>query len=126
MEVLDSMEIRTRAKSVNGFHKVDGVVFCKTCGSQFNKSDLNGSGCPVCENVDFITGDFASTLAGYIKLDKAGTLKKYYNEAVNRKFSAVKMNNKRIIYQLLIRDRFVKYTDKEMEKVINRVMWRKF
>jgi predicted Zn-ribbon and HTH transcriptional regulator len=125
MDVMTIAKVRESMKDDLILHEIANVAFCKKCGYQVNDfEDIEI--CPICETGEFVTGVIASKLAGYLALDKMGLLKKYYDKETGRKFSAVKMNNKRIVFQLLVRDRLVEYDDREMEKFVQRTMWRKF
>ena len=130
MEFLSVMTVnkpRENVKTDIKLHEFDNVSFCKKCGYQIVGDKIESINiCPICMSDEFVTGQIASRLAGYLKLDKEGLIKKYYDKVTGRKFSSVKMNNKRIVFQLLVRDELVEYDDKDMEKFIQRTMWRKF
>ena len=125
MQIIENMVIEN-VRNGNNLEpkKIDGVVYCKECGMEYFESQLRGY-CNICNGDEFLSGDLASTLAGYKKLDEAGNLKRYYKEKYGRN-SIIKMNSKRIILWMLIRDKLIKENDKEMEDVINRVMWKKW
>ena len=128
MELVEEFDIKNYRES-NGlgrtllFHKIEGFVFCPDCGNQLEENKINGN-CTTCGCKDLIRGDLASTIAGYLKLDKEGLLKRYYNSRRHNK-SAVRMNNKRVIHNLLIRDGLISVDDKNAEEIIKRIMWKK-
>ncbi len=131
MQVIEEFRTITGKGSGNDnemkFSKIYGVIFCRTCGNQIEESPKDNVQeiCPVCDGKDFIYGEFAAYLAGYISLDKKGMLKKYYDSVVHRRFKGVRMNNKRIIHRLLVRNGFLVWNDREAEKMIGRIMWKK-
>ena len=124
MEVLDTIisNMRERKDDIQ-FKKIENVKFCWRCGTREN----NGvDRCSICKNEDFLNGDIASTIAGYLELDKKGLIKKYYDKVTNRKFNAVNMNSKRVVFVLLVKDNIVQYDDREMERLIQKIMWKRF
>lgn len=125
VESIESKNIkRTDDNSVN-VEEVKGVIFCKTCGKQYDEKYIGYGDCPLCGSIDFIKGNIAATLAGYVKLDSTGNLKKYYKEKYGKN-SILKMNSKRIILWLLIKEGLIDVNDKEIEKSIGLIMRKKF
>lgn len=120
MEIISEMAIGKERSSGAGFHLVEGIIFCESCGKSYKEKDVNGK-CFLCNDENFISGIFAATLAGYLELDRKGVIKKYYSTKY-RKDSIVKMNNTRIIIRLLIMDRLIDSDDKNMEVVIMKVI----
>ncbi len=112
--------------------RISGVIYCMGCGVEYKEIEIKKI-CPICGKDEFLSGDFAARLAGYKELDKGGYLKKYYYlrrvSTIKRrssiKKSIVKMNNKRILIQLLIMDNLISADDKEIADVIGKIMWRK-
>lgn len=132
MEMLDSIVIgkrewRGNSRSGNsksediGFQRVDGAIFCKGCGSQYKESDISRV-CSVCNGEEFISGEFASVLAGYVKLhnESPQVLKKYYKTRFRN--GGTFMNTKRMIIWLLTRDGYLSSNNKRMEESIRKVL----
>ena len=69
--------------------------------------------------------EIADKIFIYMALDKAGNLKKYYKEKYG-KDSVIKMNTKRILLWMLIREGYIKADDDEMEMIMNRILWKRF
>lgn len=129
MQIVESMVIRnTRLNEARSQEpkKIIGAVFCKSCGEEYNQVDFAGKdmNCSMCNNFEFLTGELANTLSGYLKLDTNGNLKKYYKDKYGRN-SVIKMNSKRIIMWMLIRDGYIKADDKKIEDVISKIMLKK-
>lgn len=119
MEIVQEMNVRSRnmgGERTELFHKVD-CCFCKKCGKQYENLEVNGFSCPECGRSEFIKGEFASALGGYLKLDRDGLLKKYY-ETRHRKPSIIRMNNRRILISLLIKDGLMIPGDKKTEDIV--------
>ncbi len=126
MEIIESMQISGNNKGRERnelFQKIDGMVYCQNCGKDFRENEVNGN-CPICKGEEFIGGDFAALLGGYLRLNKLGLLKKYYDNRFKKK-SAVRMNDRRIVIQLLIDDGFVRIGNKKDEDIVRRAMWKK-
>ena len=77
------------------FPKKEGIKYCLTCGNECLMEDESCS----CGKNNFLQTDTSAIIGGYInQLDK---LRNYYHKHYNTN-SIIKMNNKRIIYYLLI------------------------
>lgn len=126
IQIIENVEIgNVRVTNIEP-KKVEGTLFCTDCGQEYNKDDnKNIIKCPVCDSIEYIEGELADNLAGYLKLHRDGTLKKYYKEKYGRG-SLLKMSNKRIILWTLIKERLVRPEDKQMENILNRIMWKNF
>lgn len=130
MQIVEEMTIKSNrgaSEKPELFQKVSNVMFCQHCGKQYSESEIqkNGSKCSICNGVEFIKGDFAATLAGYIRLDKVGKLKEYY-KIRTRKTSGARMNTRRTIIWLLVKDGFIVPGDKKAEDTIYRTLWKKW
>jgi hypothetical protein len=124
MQIVESIELK-HYNSDGNLAKITGTLFCKECGSQYNVNTFDTSNCPICKGHEFLSGDIADLLLKYIRLDKEGILKKYYKERYGRD-SVIKMNSKRIMMWMLIREGLMKVDDNSMEIVINRILWKRF
>lgn len=126
MEILDVMVLNVKERKMNDeihLKKIKDVKFCWICGTrELNSNDV----CGICSNTTFLDGDIAEMIAGYFELDNQRLLKKYYDKVTGRKFSGVNMNSKRVVFQLLVRDNLVDYKDREMERLIQKIMWKRF
>lgn len=118
MEVIQEMDLRKTRNTEKQelFQRIEGVSFCKGCGKQYREKELDNV-CLECSSSSFIKGKFAETLAGYLKLDREGTLKKYYDTRY-RKSSVIRMNNRRMILWLLTKDGYILPNSKWIEDVI--------
>ncbi len=130
MQIIEEMTIKTNkgiSERSEVFQKVENAMFCVSCGKQYLDSEVqrNENKCTVCNGMEFLKGDFAATLAGYIQLDKLGKLKDYYKMRT-RKTSGARMNTKRTIIWLLVKDGFIVPGDKKVEDVIYRCLWKKW
>ncbi len=128
MRLVEEMTIKSNkgmSEKPELLQKVNGALFCKTCGKQYLDSEIqkNGNKCSICNNAEFIEGDFAATLAGYIRLDKVGKLKEYY-KIRTKKTSGARMNTRRTVIWLLVKDGFILPADKKAEDVIYRCLWK--
>lgn len=117
MQIVDIEEIE-RKKKEKDVMDIKGVKFCIDCGNQVNEKVEK---CEVCKGGDFIGGKFAWRLAGYLQLYEKRLLKKYYNKMIKKK-SAVRMNDKRVMLYLMVKDGLVEAGNKEMESVLYRCM----
>lgn len=125
IQIVESMEIRNGYSGGLEPRKISGIVFCKNCGRQYFENEIKNSICSVCNNTEFLSGEIAEVLAGYLKLDNEGNLKKYYKEKYGKN-SVIKMNSKRIIIWMLIKQNYMISNDKEIEDIVSRIMWKKF
>jgi hypothetical protein len=106
------------------FKKIENVKFCVGCGELYS----NGiSKCRICDSSEFLEGDIAHQLAGYVKIAKE-TLLKQYVKSNKTKYKGVdlKLSNKRLTYQLMKLDGFINEdNDDEMYDLIQKIYWRK-
>lgn len=79
------------------FSKKDGIMYCLSCGGECLCDDGK---CISCGKSKFLNSDTSEILGGYIDLAKKNRLKEYYYKTRYSK-SIVKMNEKRIIQQLM-------------------------
>jgi len=77
------------------FPKKEGIKYCLSCGSQCLSEDE----ICLCGKNKFLQTDVSEIIGGY--LNQADKLRKWYHKHYNTT-SIVKMNNKRIIYYLMI------------------------
>ncbi len=99
LQILEGKCTCTNKNSGQEFQRKDGIKFC-VCGKECSDTD---SVCE-CGKEEFIFGrdsDINGIVGSYIELAKNGRLKDFYHKNIN-KGSIVKMNNKRIIQQLLV------------------------
>ena len=130
MKLVEEMTIKSNkgtSERPELFQKVTGAMFCISCGKQYSETEVkkNENKCPICNNEQFIKGDFAATLAGYIKLDRLGKLKEYY-KLRTRKTSGARMNTRRTVIWLLVKDGFILPADKKAEDMVYRTLWKKW
>jgi len=99
MEILDdetNVRSTNSTSSVSEFSKKDGIKYCLSCGSEC----LCDAGTCECGKDTFLNNNSSELLGGYINLAKNDRLKVYYYKTRYSK-SIVKMNEKRIIQQLM-------------------------
>ncbi len=126
LQIIDEMEVGNSKIESNEPKKIEGTLFCLDCGKEYNKTDTkNIIKCPVCDSIEYLNDNLAASLAGYLKLHRDGTLKRFYKEKYGRG-SLLKMNDKRIIYWILVKERLISIEDKEMENLLNRLMWKNY
>lgn len=130
MELVQEMVIKTNKFSnerTESFQKIENVIFCKKCGKEHEENRIQNSEnkCNICNGNDFIKGNFASTLAGYIRLDKIGRLKTYYKERT-RRTSGARMNTRRMVIWLLVKDGYVLPGDKKTQDTIYKCLWKRW
>ena len=130
MELVTEMTIKSSKgnnEKIELFQKIEGAVFCTSCGKQYKENEIlkNGNKCTICNNDNFLKGNFAETLAGYIRLDKLGKLKEYYKNRT-RKISGARMNTRRMIIWLAVKDGFMLPNDRKIEYAIYRCLWKRW
>ena len=97
------------------FKKKDGIKYCSKCGKGHLDEILKCE----CLNEDFIPKGISEVIGGYLELSKNNNLRNYYLNIMSIK-SSIKMNNKRIIHQLLIHKNPGSGIHKEMiDKIYN-------
>lgn len=117
MQILDDV-VLSKFNYGKMFECPKDTIYCKVCGKEsIEESCFRCS----CGSTDYITGELSYSLYKYLMLKRNGNLRQYYIERCNRD-SIVKMNSKRIIYQLLIKDGFIKANDGYIEEVIGRIV----
>lgn len=98
------------------------IKYCCICGNEINITD----NCQICSDNNkynkYLSGYVSEIIGGYIELSNRKMLKKYYDR-VTRNKSKVKMNDKRIIFQLLLhKDKLVKKeNEKKIQELINKI-----
>ncbi|MDD3474416.1 MAG: hypothetical protein PHP08_00750 [Candidatus Dojkabacteria bacterium] len=131
MELVQEMILKSNKGSSGDertemFQRVSGAVFCKICGKQYKERGiLDGSVCTTCGRAEFIKGNFAEVLAGYIRLDKMGKLKEYYKQRT-KKISGARMNTRRLVIWLLVKDGLMIPGDRKTEEIVYRCLWKKW
>lgn len=102
--------------STSEFSKKSNIMYCLSCGNECLSDD---GLCASCGKNIFLSKKSSEIIGGYIELAKRGRLKKYYGKTVNTK-SVVKMNEKRMIHQILIHKHMIKNVKKEIvDKIYN-------
>ena len=95
------------------FPKKEGIKYCLICG---NECLFEDEVC-LCGKNNFLQTDASEIIGGYLK--QADKLRKYYHKHYNVS-SIVKMNNRRIIYYLMIHKHKVNI-DKKVVDLIYKV-----
>lgn len=108
---------------------IKDVIYCKKCGSEYKKNEISKNGIGFngncfCGSYDFITGDLAENIAGFLDLCGKGLLKRYYEKIYEKEFSII--SDKRIMMKLLIKNGLIDSKDREMENIICKIILRKF
>ncbi len=88
---------RSISHQTSEFSKKDGIKYCNNCGKECMSEDIC---CTECGKDKFLSERISGMLGGYIELAKNNIIKKYYYKNYNSN-SIVKMNEKRIIHQLM-------------------------
>ena len=94
------------------FPKKEGIKYCLNCGSEC-LSDIEMCSCG---KNNFLQTDISEIIGGYI--EKCDKLRNYYHKHYNTN-SLIKMNNKRIIYYLLIHKHKINVDKKIVDKIYN-------
>ena len=98
------------------FNKKDGIKYCEKCGKECIEAALS---CEVCNNENFLSTGISETIGGFIELSKNGNLRKYYQRTMNIN-SSIKMNNKRLIHQLIAhKNSNLKFNKELIDKIYN-------
>lgn len=98
MEIIED-EGNVRSNSTNSipeFSKKDGIKYCLSCGNECLCEDE----ICLCGKNTFLNNGASEIIGGYIDLAKRDRLKSFYNKTRYSK-SIIKMNEKRIIQQLM-------------------------
>lgn len=102
----------------SGYQRKVGIKYCTSCGKECNIDDVL---CTVCKNETFVPTKISEIIGGYIEITKCGNcdLRKYYSKIMGIK-SSIKINNKRIIEQLLFHKSSIHNINKELiDKIYN-------
>jgi len=97
------------------FSKKDGIKYCNNCGKECLSEDIC---CANCGKDKFLSEKISSMIGGYIKLAKDNVIKKYYSKNFNSN-SIIKMNEKRIIHQLLKHKDKIEVRKETVDKIYN-------
>lgn len=94
------------------FSKKSGIMYCATCG----KECLSDDGVCACGKSKFLSTNISEIVGGYIELAKSDKLKTYYSKTRYSK-SIIKMNEKRIIHQLLMHKNKIDIKKETIDKI---------
>jgi len=102
------------------FQRKEGIKYCLSCGSECPSEDESCS----CGKDEFLPINISEIIGGY--LEKSDKLKKYYHKHYNVG-SIVMMNNKRIIYYLMIHKHKINIDKKVVDLIykVNNIQQRK-
>ena len=89
-------------------------MYCLDCGNECSSED----GKCVCENNKFLSIQTSEIVGGYINLAIDDRLKSHYKKYF-KPDSTIRMNNKRIIFTLLIHKYKVKIEKETVDKIYN-------
>ena len=110
----DSHSISHRTSSVE-FAKKDGIKYCNNCGKECLTEDIC---CTDCGKDKFLSEKVSSVIGGYIKLAKDKVIKRYYSKNFNSN-SIIKMNEKRIIHQLMQHRNKIEIQKETVDRIYN-------
>lgn len=110
----DNRSISHRTSTVE-FAKKDGIKYCNNCGKECLSEDIC---CANCGKDKFLSEKISNIIGGYIKLAKDDVIKKYYSKNFNSN-SVIKMNEKRIIHQLLKHKDKIEVRKEIVDKIYN-------
>ncbi len=102
------------SESTPEFSKKSGIIYCLSCGIECSFEDGK---CTCGKNV-FMDTNVSGVVGGYIELANKNKMKSYYNKNRHSK-SIVKMNEKRMIHQLLTLKDKINIPEKVVDKIYN-------
>jgi len=115
LQTVDDDSHSTRSSSKAEFSKKDGIKYCNNCGKECLTEDIC---CTECGKDKFLSEKVSSVIGGYIQLAKDNVIKKYYSKNFNSN-SIIKMNEKRIIHQLMQHRNKIEIRKETVDKIYN-------
>jgi len=115
LQTVDDDSHSARSSSKSEFSKKDGIKYCNNCGKECLTEDIY---CTECGKDKFLPEKVSSVIGGYIQLAKDNVIKKYYSKTFNSN-SIIKMNEKRIIHQLMQHRNKIEVRKETVDKIYN-------
>lgn len=115
MEIVeDETHVRSNGtSSIPEFSKKEGIKYCYNCGKECFVDSIM-----CCGKSNFMAIKVSEIVGGYIELAKRDKLKIYYNKSRHTK-SIIKMNEKRMIHQLMSNKDKIDIKKESVDKIYN-------